>query len=73
LENSSFGCDQQIVVIAEFVYNRMVNECGAVGEIRIDWGNQSTLRNPVPMSLCPSQIPHDMIWDGTQVTMMRSQ
>jgi hypothetical protein len=34
------------MVTAEFnVDDRMVNECGAVGEMRTDWGDQSTLRN----------------------------
>jgi hypothetical protein len=55
------------------VNDTIVNECGTVGEMRTSWGNQSTLRNPVPVSLCPPQIPHDMTWDGTQVAMMRSQ
>jgi hypothetical protein len=37
------------MVIAEFnVEDRMVNECGAVGEMRIDWGNQKYFEKPRP-------------------------
>jgi hypothetical protein len=35
-----------------------VSECGAVGGL-------STRRNPVPVPLCPPQIPHDLTWAGT--------
>jgi hypothetical protein len=38
----------------------MINGCGAVQGMRIERGHQSTLRKPVPVPLCPSQIPHDM-------------
>jgi hypothetical protein len=43
----------------------MINECGAVGEKRICWGNKSTRRKPVPAPLYPPQIPNDLTWDRT--------
>jgi hypothetical protein len=39
---------------------RIIDECGAVGEIRIGRGNRSTRRKPALVPLCP-QIPHDLI------------
>jgi hypothetical protein len=41
--------------------DRMVNEYGAVGGMRMGRGNQST-----HMPLCPPQIPQDLTWDQTQ-------
>jgi hypothetical protein len=42
---------------------RMIDdECGAVGGMRIDRGKRSTRRKPVPVSLCPPQIPHVLMW-----------
>jgi hypothetical protein len=35
------------------------DECGAVGGMH-GRGNKSTQRRPVPMPLCPPQIPHDL-------------
>jgi hypothetical protein len=45
------------------VDDRMINECGAVGGKKTGWGNQSSQRKPVPVPLCPPQIPHDWTWD----------
>jgi hypothetical protein len=45
---------------------RMIDECGAVGGMRIGRGNRSTRRNPVPVPLCPPQIPHELTWGGTR-------
>jgi hypothetical protein len=39
-----------------------VDECGAVGRMRIVRGNRSTRRKPAPVPLCPPQIPHDLTW-----------
>jgi hypothetical protein len=36
------------------------DECGAVGGMRIGRGNWSSQRKPVPIPLCPPQIPHDL-------------
>jgi hypothetical protein len=41
------------------------DECGAVRGMRIGRGDQSTWREPAPVPLCPTQIPHDLTWDGT--------
>jgi hypothetical protein len=30
------------------------------GGMKIDRGNRSTRRKPVPLPLCPPQIPHDL-------------
>jgi hypothetical protein len=38
----------------------MIGEYGAVGGTRIDRGNWSTQIKPVPLPLCPPQIPHDL-------------
>jgi hypothetical protein len=41
------------------------DECEAVGVMRINRGNPSTRRKPVPVSLCSPQIPHDLSWVWT--------
>jgi hypothetical protein len=48
------------------------DECGAVGGMKICRGNRSTRRKPAPARLCPSQIPHDIIWDRTQAAAVGS-
>jgi hypothetical protein len=44
------------------------DDCAATGGMRIGRGNRSTPRKPALVSLCPSQIPHDLIGlePGTQ-------
>jgi hypothetical protein len=39
---------------------RMIDECGAVGGIRICRGNRRTRRKSAPVPLGPPQIPHDL-------------
>jgi hypothetical protein len=46
------------------VSDRMINECGAVDGMRTDRGDRNTLRRPISMSLCPSEIPYDLIEAG---------
>jgi hypothetical protein len=41
------------------------DDYGAVGGMRIDRGNRSTRRKPVPVPLCPPQIPYDLTCDRT--------
>jgi hypothetical protein len=36
------------------------DDCGAIGGMKIDRGNRSTRRKPVPVPLCLPQIPHDL-------------
>jgi hypothetical protein len=36
------------------------DDCGAIGGMRIGSGNRSTRRKPVPVPLCPPQIPYDL-------------
>jgi hypothetical protein len=53
---------------------RMIDdECGAVGGMRIDRGNQSTGRKPAPVPLCPPQIPHDLTRARTRATAVGSR
>jgi hypothetical protein len=35
-------------------------ECGAVGGLRTDKGNRSTVRDHAAVPLCPPQIPRDL-------------
>jgi hypothetical protein len=44
----------------------MINEYEATGEMRTGGGNRSTRRKPVPVPLCPPQIPQDLTWDRTR-------
>jgi hypothetical protein len=53
--------------------DRMINEYGAVGGMRIGRGNWSTSWDPAPVPFCPPQIPHDLTWDQTQAVAVRSQ
>jgi hypothetical protein len=41
------------------------DECGAVSGM-LPRGNQSILRKPASVPLCPPQIPHDLTRDRTQ-------
>jgi hypothetical protein len=41
-----------------FVGDIMINECGAVGGMRIGSGDRSTWRKRTAVPLCPPQIPH---------------
>jgi hypothetical protein len=38
----------------------MIDDCGAVGGMRIGRGNRSTMRKLAAVPLCPPQIPHDL-------------
>jgi hypothetical protein len=38
------------------------DECGAIGGMKIGRRNRNTRRKPVPVPLCPPQIPHDVTW-----------
>jgi hypothetical protein len=54
------------------VNDRMINECGAVGGMRIGRGNSGTLRKSVPVRLFPPQFPHDFTWNWTWTAMVGS-
>jgi hypothetical protein len=41
------------------VYDRMINECGAVAGA----GNRSTHEKPAPVAICPPKMPHNLTWD----------
>jgi hypothetical protein len=49
------------------VSDRMINECGAPGGMRIGRGNLNTKLAAVP--LCPPQISFDLTWNQTQATL----
>jgi hypothetical protein len=49
------------------------DECGAVSRMRIGRGIRSTRRKPVPVPLCPPQIPHDLTWDSTRASAAGSR
>jgi hypothetical protein len=51
----------------------IINECVAVGGMRICRGRQSARRRPTPVPLCPPQISHDLTWDETHAPMKGSQ
>jgi hypothetical protein len=48
-----FGLLRQSQIIGD-------DDCGAIGEMRIDRGNRNTRRKPAPVSLCPPQITYDL-------------
>jgi hypothetical protein len=43
--------------------DRMINDCGPVGGMKIGRGNRNTRTKPASIPLCPPQIPHDLNWD----------
>jgi hypothetical protein len=45
-------------------------DCGAIGGMKIGRENRSTRRKPVPTSLCPPQIPHDVTRVRTRATVV---
>lgn len=47
------------------INDRMIDEYGRDGGMRICKGNRSTLRKPVPVPLYPPKIPHDLAWYQT--------
>jgi hypothetical protein len=49
------------------------NECGAVGGMRIGWGNRSTRWQPVPVPLCPPQNPYGLTWGRTRAAVVGSR
>jgi hypothetical protein len=56
----------------------MINEYGAVGEMRTDRANRSSRRKPTIMLLCPPQIPHDLrsnpgLRRGSQLALCRER
>jgi hypothetical protein len=49
------------------------DECELVGGMRIDGGNRSSRIKPVPVPLCPPQIPHDLTWARTRAAAVGSR
>jgi hypothetical protein len=48
-------------------------DCGAIGGMKIGWGNLSTRRKPAPAPLCPPQIPHVKTRARTRAAAVGSQ
>jgi hypothetical protein len=48
-------------------------ECGAIGGMKMGKENRSTWRKPVPVPLCPPQIPNDLTRGRTRVSAVISQ
>jgi hypothetical protein len=61
----SFSCYIKTLSVSRLysISDRMSNEYGAVGGMRIGRGSQSTPRKPAAVPFCPLQIPHDLTWD----------
>jgi hypothetical protein len=50
-----------------------MDDCGAVGGMRIGRGNRDTRRKPAPVLLCPPQIPRDQTRAQTPAAAVESQ
>jgi hypothetical protein len=46
---------------------------GEIGGMKIGRGNRSTRRKPVPVPICPPQIPHDQTRARTRAAAVGSQ
>jgi hypothetical protein len=49
------------------------DDCGIIGEMRIDRGNRITRRKPAPVPLCPPQITYDLTRARTKATAVGSR
>jgi hypothetical protein len=49
------------------------DDCEAIGGMRIGMGSRSTRRKPVPVPLCPPQIPHDLTRARTRASAVGSR
>jgi hypothetical protein len=49
-----------------------INEIGvwSIGGMKLTGENEVLEEKPVPVSICPPQIPHGMTWGRTQDSMM---
>jgi hypothetical protein len=45
------------------VENRVINEYGAVGGMRIGRGNRSTQKKPALIAICTPQTSHALTWN----------
>jgi hypothetical protein len=51
----------------------MINECGALGGMRIGRGKRSTRRTLASVSLLPPQISHYLTWDRTRAAAVETR
>jgi hypothetical protein len=51
----------------------MIDDCGAIGGMKISRGNRSSQSKPTPAPLCPPQIQHDETRARTRVAAVGSQ
>jgi hypothetical protein len=45
------------------VDDKMINEYGAIGGMRIDKGDWNMCSKPAPLPRCPPHIPHDLAYN----------
>jgi hypothetical protein len=55
------------------VNDGIIDECEAVGGMRIGKEHQSAWRKSAPVPLCPPQISHYINWDQTWATTLGSR
>jgi hypothetical protein len=71
------GCDWVHLVLRPLfglLYQpQMIDDCEAIGGMRIGRGNWSTRRKPASVSLCPPQIPHDLTRAPTRAAAVGSR
>jgi hypothetical protein len=51
----------------------MINEYGAVDGMKVDWGNWSTRRKPIPMAYCSTQILYDLTYTEPRTSAVWSR
>jgi hypothetical protein len=51
----------------------MINECGAIGGMRIGECNRSTQTKSAQVLLCPSRIAHYLTWDRTRAATVEGR
>jgi hypothetical protein len=54
-------------------HGAMINEYGAMGGMMLTGKTEELGENPVPVQLCPPQIPEVLTWARTQASVMRGQ
>lgn len=55
--------------ILQSAVDRMINERGGTGGMRIGRGKQYARRKPTAMPLCPAEIRNSWTWDRTTLSL----
>jgi hypothetical protein len=61
------------VATTGLLYQHQMIDDGAIGGMKIGWGNRSTRRKPAPALLCSSQITHDKTRPRTKAASLGSR